>query len=72
MNDEIVFNRLVKEVEKDGEVYVLGHITKMIYHTPYGVGDSHFVDIYYDDGEVHRVFKPDRVVWSEEGNGDEN
>lgn len=67
--NEIVFsgNRPVKLAETGDSVFRtdMETIEKIIYHTPCGPGDAHFVDVFYTDGEVHRIFEPDCVVWDE-------
>ena len=39
-------------------------IDDIVYHTPMGEGDSHFVDVFYDDGSVTRMFDIQRLSWS--------
>lgn len=69
MNDEIVFsgNRLVDEVNTESEIIStsLKAVEKIIYHTPMGNGDLHFVDVFYTDGQIRRIFNPDCVTWSD-------
>ena len=40
-----------------------GMIEDIIYHTPQGEGDRHFVDIFFSDGKVCRYFKIDEIGW---------
>lgn len=67
--DERVFsgNRLVESVETETEVIStdIDSVEKIIYHTPMGEGDLHFVDVFYTDGEVIRFFNPSAVTWRE-------
>lgn len=68
--DERVFsgNRKVDLMEKGESRFAvnIGNITKLIYHTPCGIGDCHFVDVYFASGEIQRVFDPDCVIWSDD------
>ena len=68
-NDERVFsgNCLIRYMETENEKFSadMDIIDKMIYHTPCGSGDQHFVDVCYKDGEVHRIFDPLCVVWGD-------
>jgi len=69
MNDEMVFsgNRLIQYMKtEDEEISInMDTVEKMIYHTPMGSGDQHFVDVFYHDGEVHRIFEPLCVAWEQ-------
>ena len=57
-------NRQVVRVWKDDEVCELGDLIKsMKYHQPRGEGDAHYVDCYYEDGCVLRIFRPDTVMF---------
>ena len=38
-------------------------VTKIEYHAPLGEGDQHYCDIYYDDGDVVRMFRPDFITF---------
>ena len=38
-------------------------VDRLLYHTPVGPGDRHFVDVFYKSGEVARVFEPSLVAW---------
>lgn len=68
-NDERIFSgdRLIQYMETESEKFSVDMetIEKMIYHTPCGCGDQHFVDVCYKGGEVHRIFNPLCVVWSD-------
>lgn len=67
VDDEIVFsgNRLIDYMETEDEKISIemDTVEKMIYHTPIGPGDLHFVDVIYKDGSTHRIFNPMCVVW---------
>ena len=38
-------------------------VTQIEYHEPMGEGDQHYCDIYYDDGDVVRMFRPDFITF---------
>ena len=40
------------------------HIEKMLYHTPIGDGDKHFVDVYFNNGECYRIFEPIKIKFN--------
>ena len=40
-------------------------VKEIMYHTPMGEGDAHFVDIFYENGEVYRYFNPGYVSWKD-------
>lgn len=69
MNDERVFSgdRLIRHLETENEEISadMDTVEKMVYHTPCGSGDQHFVDVFYRDGEVQRNFNLKRVIWTE-------
>lgn len=75
MNDERVFsgNRLIQHLETENEKISadMDTVEKMVYHTPCGPGDQHFVDVFYHDGEVHRIFNPECVIWTEKEGAEE-
>ena len=65
----IVFsgNRNVDCAVLDGHKFEPGSndVKEIVYHTPMGEGDAHFVDIFYENGEVHRYFNPNHVSWKD-------
>lgn len=66
-------DRLIKYLETENEKISsdMDTVKKMVYHTPLGAGDRHFVDVFYCDGEVHRIFEPSCVVWTEKEGAEE-
>lgn len=37
-------------------------VTELIYHEPLGEGDRHYVDSYFDNGEIVRHFNFDSIT----------
>ena len=62
-------NRQIIRIWKDEEVFEVNNekmsnkIKSMKYHQPRGEGDAHYVDCYYEDGCVLRIFRPDTVMF---------
>ena len=65
-------NKSVSSVVINGEKYTVGfgNIEEIVYHTPCGEGDRHFVDI-VSCGEVVRVFNIEDVSWEEDKQNDD-
>lgn len=40
-----------------------GNVERILYHTPRGVGDKHYVDAYSKDGTVIRYFNMDTIIF---------
>lgn len=59
--NEDFFNIAKREIMGDG-----GIVTKIEYHSPGGDGDAHFCDVYFDNGKMKRLFRPDMVCFEEE------
>ena len=47
------------------------NVERLLYHTPRGVGDKHYIDVYYKDGSVIRCFNIDSVTFGAEVQNDE-
>jgi hypothetical protein len=58
-------NYLVDSVEWEDEKIdaTMDTVDRLLYHTPVGSGDRHFVDVIYKSGETLRVFEPSLVAW---------
>lgn len=69
MNDEShVFSgnkHVDRVINTDGETIQVGlcGVTDIIYHTPIGEGDRHFIDVFIDNKRVYRQFNIDEVSW---------
>ena len=64
-------NKSVLSVDtNNGETATVGvnGVTEIIYHTPCGDGDRHFVDICFDETQsvVVRCFNIDSITWKED------
>lgn len=57
----------VESVLIDGNRTTVGinGVTEIVYHTPLGEGDKHFVDICCDK-RIYRCFNPQEIAWVEE------
>jgi len=63
----MIEKRAVIRVWKDDEVCELGDLIKsMEYHQAAGEGDAHYVDCYFKDGTMLRIFRPDTVLFAKE------
>jgi hypothetical protein len=36
-------------------------VDRIMYHEPRGEGDQHYCDIYYVNGSLERIFRPDSI-----------
>ena len=43
----------------------INDVTEIVYHTPLGEGDKHFVDIVCDDKRIYRTFQIEELTWIE-------
>ena len=59
--DKVVFDSEGYEIIESGTEYA----DKIVYHTPKGEGDKHFVDV-YKDGRMHRYFVFDSIIGIQE------
>lgn len=52
---------------EDYEIAIIGQrgITEITEHQAMGEGDKWFYDIHYENGEIHRVFNPNSVVFAD-------
>ena len=71
MADREMKNRAVRALSKGGELVEVGKcfVMRMEYHCPLGEGDEHYVDCYFENGEIVRIFRPDEVRFGEEIDG---
>jgi len=56
-----------------GNIYTMGKpkafgsnilVVNIEYHFPMGDGDAHYCDVFFDDGVIERVFRPDHVIFA--------
>ena len=61
-------DRLIDCFETENETITssMDTVKEIIYHTPCGPGDQHFVEVHYADGEICRHFNPLFVSWKED------
>lgn len=59
-----MFDKQIKEALAD-KVYAVEDedIISIIYHTPQGEGDRHYVDVIYKTGERIRIFNIQKIVF---------
>jgi hypothetical protein len=65
MNERIVKKIALYDENGDMCHYSLENdsIEKMLYHSPCGEGDRHFVDVYTTNGECIREFNPIEIIF---------